>query len=88
MKEYTKPAMMALSISANDMLCGCGDPLKDSGFNENLLKWYDRNSDGRLDDKDFDLGTFGAERECDQTPDDFAMYCKFTANDGKAIFWS
>lgn len=87
MKEYTKPAMMALSISANDMLCGCGQPLKGTDFGTIMLQWHDKNEDGRLDDGDFAPGTFGAEVECTVQPEDFAVYCKYSAS-ADPIFWS
>ena len=87
-KNYTKPAMAVLSISANDMLCsGCGaGALNKNEFVDILLSVYDTNGDGRLDREDFGLTDFGQVEGCETVPKDLEFYCKHTAVN--TAFWS
>lgn len=88
MKEYKKPAMMALSLSANDALCstctiktrfpeldGIADWLnKMYGGEDNLLTPTDK--------------YFAMTENCEEKVD-FDDYCKFTTNDtGATLFTS
>lgn len=83
MKEYTKPAMMALSLSANDMLCSGTCTVKtktDSEFLD-LIKspiagWGD-NGNGYYD-KDDSAKIFSTGDGC-STP--YEKYCKFSGAD-------
>lgn len=91
MKQYTKPAMMVLSLSANDMLCsGCVVKLMNDDFGQILLGSFDSNKDGRLTWEDFSPNLFGAGEQCTDTPTDplLEAYCKFTSNDGITAIWS
>lgn len=85
MKTYVKPAMMALSISANDALCACtnkpGDPLFEDMIIEQGLK--DITGDDNVTKADFAKGKYFA------SPDDSCgeqyivkcdIYCKFTGS--------
>lgn len=81
MKAYVKPAMMALSISANDMLCSgtCVVKTRDSTdpLIQNLNKTWGAGGDYNdiLDPKD---NVFGKETDCN--PDRILEgYCKYTA---------
>lgn len=88
MKQYTKPAMKVLSLSANDMLCsGCVVKLIDDDFGQILLSFWDKNDDGRLTWDDFGPNLFGVD-ECEQTDPDLIAYCKFTSNNGATAIWS
>lgn len=83
MKTYVKPAMMALSISANDMLCtSCDIKTRDSEdyFIGILTKKYG-GSDGLLDPSD---NVFTSEENCTNMADDLLpdTYCKFSAVGG------
>ena len=89
MKKYTKPALMALSISANDMLCsGCGaDPARDNGIGAILIaNGFDRNGDGRVDWSDFGTTEFGQPEACEDPAYGLESYCKHTSV--STIFWS
>lgn len=89
MKKYTKPALMTLSISANDMLCsGCGaNPIKGTWVGDTLLEWgFDRNGDGKVEWNDFGANAFGTSEACEEPPFGLENYCKHTMND--TIFWS
>ncbi len=83
MKAYVKPAMMALSISANDMLCSgaCVEKTRDStnAFIQNLNKTWGTGGryDGILDPED---KVFGNETECDPNRI-LEGYCKYTATE-------
>lgn len=86
MKEYKKPAMMALSLSANDMLCGdCNVKTRftDDPF---IKKWTEDfgaggNVPGVLDPGD---NVFGAGEDCSIELD---TYCKYGPT-GQIIFTS
>lgn len=94
MKTYVKPAMMALSISANDMLCsGCSDnKLRDDeslklgiiianpGLDTNGDKTLNFNEGGQL----FSIQDNG-ENSCG-TKIEYEGYCKFTGT--TQIMWS
>ena len=88
MKEYRKPAMMALSISANDMLCsGCpeGNRLKDPVFQDMLKPFYqDANNDGKIDQGE--VGNDFVQDACTQTREEFEIYCKHTPE--SVVLWS
>lgn len=89
MKKYTKPMLMTLSVSADDMLCsGCGaGAIKGTPEGEFLTIYFDRNKDGRLDwDKDFGETLFSPEDGCTDTDPMLEAYCKHTA--GNIILWS
>ena len=90
MKQYTKPTMMVLSLSANDMLCsGCVVKLMNDDFGQILLGSFDVNDDGRLTWGDFSPNLFGAgEVQCSDTDPLLEAYCKFTSNNGATAIWS
>lgn len=91
MKQYTKPAMMVLSLSANDMLCsGCVVKLMDDDFGQILLgSGFDTTGDGRITWEDFSPNLFGAgELQCSATDPLLEAYCKFTSNNGATAIWS
>ena len=81
MKKYSKPALMTLSISANDQLCaGCGaDAINDPA----LWQWL---NDNNLDKGDV-IGYFG-NGECTQTVPGFETYCKLTPTESYRLFAS
>ncbi len=91
MKQYTKPAMMVLSLSANDMLCsGCVVKLMNDDFGQILLgSGFDTTGDGRITWEDFSPNLFGAgEDQCSATDPFLEAYCKFTSNNGATAIWS
>lgn len=81
MKAYVKPAMMALSISANDMLCSgtCVVKTRDStdANIQYLNKTWGAGGDYNdiLDPKD---NVFGKETDCNPNRI-LEGYCKYTA---------
>lgn len=94
MKTYVKPAMMALSISANDMLCGnCTKPTRNDmdwilaldglnlGKGEIWVK--DNNNDGAISESETNL--FAAGDDCQVT---YENYCKFSGADDVKVFTS
>ena len=94
MKTYVKPAMMALSISANDMLCGnCTKPTRnDMGwilaldgldFGEGKILVKDSNNDGAISESETNL--FAADEDCRVT---YENYCKFSGADDVKVFTS
>ena len=86
MKEYKKPAMMALSISANDQLCGSCDIGTRNNPEYSDLDAKFGNRDGLFDQTDVDsFGLFGSGEDCDF---ECTGYCKFTANDNQSLFTS
>lgn len=86
-KNYTKPAMAVLSVSANDMLCsGCGTPIEDT-VGKTLVQWgFDRDGNGKVEWDDFGTEAFGSTEQCEEPPFGLENYCKHTLND--TIFWS
>lgn len=86
MKTYVKPAMMALSISANDMLCTCSVKTRDSDdvYIKQLTEWYGSNGEypGLLDPTDKVFGK--NEEDCANVVE---AYCKYGPN-GMIIFTS
>lgn len=86
MKTYVKPAMMALSISANDQLCGGCDIGTRGNLHYKDLDDKFGDGDGTLTEQEAkNHGLFGALENCDV---DVGNYCKFTANDDRALFTS
>lgn len=87
MKAYVKPAMMALSISANDMLCSgaCEVKTRDSTnpFIQNLnAMWGAGGNDSSILDPNDNV--FGNATDCD--PERILEgYCKYTASDDSLI---
>lgn len=87
MKEYKKPAMMALSLSANDSLCVCD--IKTRYSNDYFIKILTEKfggSDSLLDPSD---NVFTSEESCANFLDGAIIdgYCKFNA-EGGVIFTS
>lgn len=85
MKTYVKPAMMALSISANDALCACTIKPEDQVF-QDIIAFHgivDLNSDDKITGSDFADGLYftTAEASCGN---DYKIniegYCKFTGS--------
>ena len=84
MKKYQKPAMLALSLSANDNLCGtCSYSTrenKDSLYVVGLIPevdWVDGNNDGVIGPGESNLFA----NQLDTCVIDYGEYCKFTAAD-------
>lgn len=85
MKTYVKPAMMALSISANDALCACTIKPEDQLFKDIINIWgiVDQNRDGKITGSDFADGLYFTTAEESCGPDhkiDTDVYCKFTGS--------
>lgn len=92
MKTYEKPRLIALSLSADDMLCsGCDLKTKDTSdyFVQILNQLFDSNEDGYVDSSELG-GLFASSEQCSEFNDAFGAYCKFTAadNDLMQIFTS
>lgn len=86
MKTYVKPAMMALSISANDQLCGGCDIGTRGNLHYKDLDDKFGDGDGTLTEQEAkNHGLFGTLEDCDMGVEN---YCKFTANDNRALFTS
>lgn len=92
MKTYTKPRMLTLSLSANDMLClGCSAQTR---FDKNLSNLLfelagirDQNGNGIFDKADGEyVKLFSTTDGCDKKLD-YMGYCKFTA-DSTVLFTS
>lgn len=90
MKTYQKPALLALSLSANDKLCnGCSAQTRfDSALNSFLIDFFgDNDSDGIFEYEDamakglFDDGSCANQFE-------YEGYCKFTGADDQILFTS
>lgn len=94
MKAYVKPAMMALSISANDMLCsGCNDKklrddevlklgilIENPGLDTNGDSTLDFNEGGQLfSEQDTGANACGKKIK-------YEGYCKFTGT--TQLMWS
>lgn len=91
MKAYVKPAMMALSISANDMLCGSctAKTREDSDLNEGLkwflgTDWNDKNSDNIVQDGETSV-LFDFEDSCSRP---YNGYCKYAGAQTSMLFSS
>lgn len=91
MKTYEKPVLMALSLNANDRLCGdCADSggatlYNNSGLAYQILWLTGRDSfalDG-IQRSDFS-GLFGTEEGCTTNTEG---YCKFSSS-GMLVAWS
>ena len=83
MKRYVKPAMMALSISANDMLCSGACEVKTRDSTDSFIqKLNEMFGAGGKDDGIFDPEdkVFGKETDCNPEKI-FDKYCKYTASD-------
>lgn len=86
MKAYVKPAMMALSISANDMLCtGCAEGTKNNKMLSGMLEEQFEGKPGITPDQFFTdeeakaVGAFApGEGEC-TIPVTVEGYCKYSA---------
>ena len=93
MKEYKKPAMLALSISANDMLCsGCADhKLRDDVTFRGIMagEGYDSNNNGTLDKEEY-ANLFAEADGASTSPCakviKYEEYCKFTGT--YMVAWS
>lgn len=71
MKKYVKPALMALELEADSVLCASGC----TGYNKNdtivqlIMNWYDESLWPKL---------FATADGCEEVPrDEFEEYCKF-----------
>ncbi len=85
MKTYTKPRMLLLSLSANDMLCvGCTAQTRfDKTLNNALIAMFgDKDKDGIFEPGD--SNAFSYVEACAE-PYQFESYCKFTAADNGMI---
>ena len=89
MKAYVKPAMMALSISANDALCStCAvktrfEPAISEDFEMNYLNGV---NDGIFTEEEAkSVGLFDAGPACTKIID---QYCKFVSVDELKMFTS
>ena len=87
MKHYQKPAMLALSLSANDMLCSgtCDIKTRDNPEYSDLDKLWGDGNGLFTEEEARSKGLFGLTEECDFGLDN---YCKYTANDNMALFTS
>lgn len=91
MKAYVKPAMMALSISANDMLCGSctAKTREDSELNAELQlflsnHWTDTNNDNIVQENEA-TALFGLNEDCQCSYKD---YCKYNGAQTSILFSS
>lgn len=91
MKAYVKPAMMALSISANDMLCGSctAKTRENSELNEGLqwflgTDWNDKNSDKIVQDGETSA-LFDSDDSCLKS---YKGYCKYAGAQTSMLFSS
>lgn len=78
MKKYVKPALAALALEADTVLCAsnCTANKENNDFVKMLIEWYG----------DVDWSTYFASNEdCKDDPEDIGIkvdgYCKFTATD-------
>lgn len=86
MKEYKKPVMMALSISANDQLCGgCQIGTRNNPDYIDLDSIIGDGDGLFTDDEAKAAGMFGTDEQCENPYD---KYCKFTSNGNLALFTS
>lgn len=83
MKVYQKPAMLALSLSANDALCACANKPGETMFEDIVADWNltDITGDGSVTKADFGNGKYFASAK-DSCGEDhlitFTEYCKFS----------
>ncbi len=91
MKAYAKPAMMALSISANDMLCGSctAKTREDPELNTELQyllrdRWTDTNKDSIVQENEA-ATLFGLNEDCQCSYKD---YCKYNGAQTSILFSS
>lgn len=81
MKQYQKPQLVALSLSANDMLCaGCTAATRNP--TDPFLQILNANyggADGMLDPTDFGASAFSSGEPCTEVVSGFESYCKFSA---------
>lgn len=91
MKEYKKPVMMALSISANDQICGgCAVTTRNNtdwilmlnGIDKIWVK--DQNNDNAISPDETNLFAESGE-DCEVW---YKNYCKFTGADDYKVFTS
>lgn len=84
MKQYQKPALYALSLSANDALCAWGTCSAKTRFDDALNSWLiimfgDDDKDGLFEPSDGG-NAFAAADHCSEEVV-YENYCKFTAAD-------
>ena len=84
MKNYQKPTMLVLSLSANDHLCGNCDYNTREHKDELLIykdipevNWIDANNDGVLQDGESKI--YGSYDQCSYK---LGAYCKFMGTEG------
>lgn len=83
MKAYVKPAMMALSISANDMLCSGSCTVKtrfDKDLSSKLEGLFPNSNKDGVFTPDETGEAFSSNDPCD-VEFDYNNYCKYTAFD-------
>lgn len=86
MKEYKKPAMLALSISANDQLCGgCQIGTRNNPEYMDIASVIGNGDDLLTEEEAKEAGMFGTAEGCANPYD---KYCKFTSNGDLALFTS
>lgn len=92
MKAYVKPAMMALSISANDMLCtGCAEGTKNNKMLSGMLEEQFEGNSGITPDQFFTeeeanaVGAFGSSEAQCTVPVEIGKYCKYTAVENNMV---
>lgn len=87
MKQYQKPRLVALSLSANDMLCGgCTAQTRfDSGLSSIFENAFPGsvNADGFFTKEEADeIGLFASSADtCSTEAGNMFQYCKFSAAD-------
>lgn len=90
MKKYTKPMLMTLTISANDMLCqGCGESSRDPSVLQYLrIAGIPMGDNGIYDTGDL-IGYFtDGESDCGTSVPGLEAYCKFNPDDTYRLFLS
>ena len=90
MKKYSKPALMTLSISANDMLCqGCGERSRDPAVLGYLRSADISMGDNGIYDTSDLIGYFtDGESDCQTPVLGLETYCKFNPDDTYRLFLS
>ena len=86
MKKYQKPAMLELSITANNQLCGgCEIGTRNDPRYKDLDSIVG-NNDGLFTEKEAEaIGLFGTNEGCEKP---YEQYCKFTSNGNLSLFTS